>query len=234
MKLIFFDESKPEKEHQFFQIGAICLDERNIVSVENLMSTLSNDIFGSTETTNETEFHASEIYHRKKNFKDWTDHTERLKVIERLTEIICSDLVQRIDIRINVELLSAKEKASDFAFMFLCEKANDLSRSSKQLGMLIGDRENDRLSDKFSKNLSGFKSEGTDYAFGRKLDSLVDTVHFTHSHLSRFLQLADVWTWLLQFKSRNGNSKNPKHLAILNILMREDLSSYPTKYKHWP
>ena len=34
--------------------------------------------------------------------------------------------------------------------MFLCERANDLVRSQQSLGMLIGDRDNDRLADRFS------------------------------------------------------------------------------------
>ena len=67
---------------------------------------------------------------------------------------------------------------------------------------MIGDRENDKVSKKFAEILSKYRQEGTPYAFGTSLDNLVDTVHFTDSHHSRMLQLADFYVWALQLRQR--------------------------------
>ncbi|MGV4842093.1 DUF3800 domain-containing protein [Stenotrophomonas maltophilia] len=66
------------------------------------------------------------------------------------------------------------------------------------------------------------------------IQNLVDSVHFTHSHLSRFLQLADVYVWLQQFRVRNRGSTNPRHQAVLSLLKEENVNLFASKYKEWP
>ena len=102
------------------------------------------------------------------------------------------------------------------------------------LGMLIGDRENDQVSDRFSTSLSQYKAEGTEFSLGTEISNLVDSVHFTHSHLSRFLQLADAYAWILQFQLKNRGSSTQGHKAILDILNQENVDLSPSKYKEWP
>ena len=118
--------------------------------------------------------------------------------------------------------------------MYFCERANALARSQKAMGLLIGDRESDHHAARFSTTLSSYRAKGTDYAFGRKIENLVDSVHFTHSHLSRFLQLADVYVWLVQFQKRNRGSKDRRHRAVFDMLKREHVNLFPAKYKEWP
>ena len=95
--------------------------------------------------------------------------------------------------------------------------------------MLIGDRENDRLADRFSTTLPA-----------EPISPLAETfiiwsiVHFTHSHLSRILQLADVYVWLRQFRNRNRDSQNERHSAVLDLLKRDHVDLFPAKYKEWP
>jgi hypothetical protein len=178
--------------------------------------------------------HAAEIFHRKRNFKDERDFGKRIALIGDFIEILSREEVQLIDIQINCTRLRGTQSADEIAFMFLCERANDLVRKQKSLGMLIGDRENDKLADRFAMTLSGYRARGTDFAFGRNIHHLVDCVHFTHSHLSRFLQLADVYVWLLQFRNRNRDSQNERHRAVFDLLKREGADLFPAKYKEWP
>ena len=117
--------------------------------------------------------------------------------------ILSLETVRLIKIQINCTNLYGSQDPAEIAFMFLCERANDLVLANNGLGMLIGDRENDQVADRFAKTLSGYRASGTEFAFGRDIHNLVDSVHFSHSHLSRLLQLADVYTWLLQFRNRN-------------------------------
>jgi hypothetical protein len=84
--------------------------------------------------------------------------------------------------------------------------------------MLIGDREDDRLSARYSTTLSGYRARGTDFAFAETFTTSWTPVHFTHSHISRFLQLVDVYTWLLQFFNRHRCRGTPAmpHCATLS------------------
>lgn len=234
MKLIFFDEAKNDERYPHYHIGATCIDEQYLSSVEQKISAISEKAFGTAKVTRGTELHATEIYHRTKNFKDCADFGKRLELIADLVEILSLEEVQLIDIQVNCSLLHDTQAPEEIAFMFLCERANDLVKSRQSLGMLIGDRESDTLADRFSTTLSSYRAHGTDFEFGRDIHNLVDSVHFTHSHLSRFLQLADVYTWLLQFQNRNRGSDNERHRAIFDILRREGVNLFPAKYKEWP
>lgn len=104
--------------------------------------------------------------------------------------------VDLIDIQINSAKLHDSQSSSDIAFMFLCERSNQLMRAREKMGMLIGDRDTDSSAAKCATSLSSYRVNGTDFQYGQKITNLVDSVHFTHSHLSRFLQLADVYTLL--------------------------------------
>jgi len=234
MKLIFFDESKHDPDYPHYHVGGVCIDEKDLMNVEKRISAISERAFGTTELTRDTELHAAEIYHRKKNFKEWVDFGKRLQLIADFIAILSREEVQLIDIQVNCKLLHGTQTPEEIAFMFLCERANDLVKSKQSFGMLIGDRENDRLADRFSTTLSAYRARGTDFAFGRDIHNLVDCVHFTHSHLSRFLQLADVYAWLLQFRNRNRDSHDKRHRAVFDILGRDEVNLFPAKYKEWP
>ncbi len=234
MKLIFFDEVKEESEYPYYHIGGVCIDESDLNYIESKVNQLAERTFESSLLKKETEFHAAEIYHRKKNFKSWADYSKRLEVLKSLLEILSLPEACLIDIQINCRLLNEKQSPEEVAFMFLCERANDFVKQKKTLGMLIGDRENDQMSERFSTTLSGYRANRTEFAFGRELNHLVDSVHFTHSHLSRFLQLADVYSWILQFMNRNRSSQDPRHQAIFKMLKSEKIKLFPSKYKEWP
>lgn len=234
MRLVYFDESKNDDKYTSYHIGGVVVADSRLLEVENQINAIAQDAFGSSRLTRDTEFHAAEIFHRTKNFKAWNDFGERLDILRRLIDILNLEHVDLIDIKINCDLLSASQSPEDISFMFLCERANDFMRSRRELGMLIGDRENDRSASRHAGALSDYKARGTDFAFGREITHLVDSVHFTQSHLSRFLQLADVYVWLLQFQARNGGSENPRHLAVLELLRREGINLFARKYKEWP
>ena len=234
MKLIFFDEVKPQPDYPHYHIGAISIDERDIPAIEEELNLLSEEVFGIRTLSSETEFHACDIYHRKKAFKEITDVAQRISVIERLLGVLSKQEVGLIDIQINVDKLSAAQSPEEIAFMFLCERANDYMRGQKSLGMLIGDRDTDAAAERFSIGLSGYRATGTNFAFGRDITHLFESVHFTHSHLSRFLQLADVYAWILQFRNRNRGSEDFRHQAIFELLGKEEIDLFPSKYKKWP
>ena len=48
-------------------------------------------------------------------------------------------------------------------------------------GILIGDRGNDPVADRFARTLSGYRASGTEFALGRDIHNLVDSVHLPFS-----------------------------------------------------
>lgn len=234
MKLIFFDEAKDDPDYRHYHVGGVCLDESVLIDVESKIHAISLEAFGTSELLEATEFHAADIYHRKKNFKDWSEFDRRVALLGQFIDILSLDEVQLIDIQINCDRLYVGQSADEIAFMFLCERANGLVRSQASIGMLIGDRESDRHAARYATTLSSYRAKGTDFAFGREIKNLVDSVHFTQSHLSRFLQLADVYVWLLQFCNRNRASDNLRHRAVFDLLKRDHVNLFPATYKEWP
>jgi len=233
MKLIYFDESKHEPKYPHYHIGGICIDESALQALENLIQSVAVDVFSTAELSRETEFHAKEIFHRKNNFKSWS-FDRRIELISKFADILSRNDVDLIDIQVNCNLIRKDANADEIAFMFFCERVNDLVLAQQSIGMLIGDRESDIIAARYATTLSGYRARSTDFEYGRKISNLVDSVHFTHSHLSRFLQLADIYTWLLQFKNRNRESQSPRHQAIFSILSQEGVNLFPSKYKEWP
>lgn len=234
MKLIFFDESKNDLDYPHYHLGGVCLDDSVLLDVEAQIQQLAIEAFGTAELSSATEFHAAEIYHRRKNFKPWNDFGKRVALLGKFLDILSREDVHLIDIQINCNLLREGQRAEEIAFMYLCERANDFARAQKSLGMLIGDRESDRHAARHATTLSNYRAKGTDFAFGREIKNLVDSVHFTQSHLSRFLQLADVYVWIQQFRNRNRGSKDERHKAVFDLLGREGVNLFPAKYKEWP
>lgn len=234
MHLIFFDESKNDNEYLTYHIGGVVIEDIRLLEIETQINKIAEDIFGTSRLNQDTEIHACEIFHRTKNFKNWRDFDARVSVLHRIIEILNLSEVELINIQINCDLLSQYQSPEEIGFMYFCERANDLMRIRKGLGMLIGDRENDRSAAKYAGSLSDYKAKGTYFKYGRSINNLVDSVHFTQSHLSRFLQLADVYVWLLQFQNRNRNSTNYRHMAILDFLKQEKINLFPSKYKEWP
>jgi hypothetical protein len=234
VQLIFFDEAKGDKDYPVYHIGGICIDEADLADVEARITLLANKSFGNSVLDRDTEFHAAEIFHRKAHFKTWTDFSARVGLLKEFVGILSLRQVGLIDIQINSAKLHASQSSPDIAFMFLCERSNQLMQARKKMGMLIGDRDTDSSAAKCAISLSSYRVNGTDFQHGQKITNLVDSVHFTHSHLSRFLQLADVYTWMKQFRHRNKDSKNERHQALFGILNANDADLGPSKYKEWP
>lgn len=234
MKLVFFDEVKQQPDYPHYHIGAICIDEQHLEAIEAEINLVANDVFGDSRLSAATEFHAKDIYHRKRVFAGMVNPADRVAILERLIRILSKEEVDLIDIQINAEFLTAGQSAADIAFMFLCERVSQHMRVCRSLGMLIGDRDTDVISERFSVDLSNYRARGTDFRFGHEIDNLFESVHFTHSHLSRFLQLADIYSWVLQFKNRHRGSTDPRYKLMFDVFSKEDISLFPRKYKEWP
>ena len=231
--ITYFDEVKYQQGQQpYYWLGGLCTGADDIWSLESRVSDLAQSCFGTSTLSATTEFHAAEIFHRKRNFKNWPDVAARIDVIKKLIDIINDHgNVGRIYVRICPDLMLAEDYERK-AFMFFVEKVESFLQDRKSPGILIGDRESDKISNDFSEVLSHWRNFGTEYHYGVKLNYLIDTVHFTDSHHSRMLQLADLYVWLLQLCDAPSTS-HPKSLILDHVRANNRVVS-PNRHKHWP
>jgi hypothetical protein len=209
MKIIYFDEVKFEANRQpYYWLGGIAIDAENIPNIETQLDNLALEYFGDRNLSRATEFHASDIYNRKHNFKLEKNHAKRRELLMKLAEIASSPEIGRICVRIEPgKMYKSNSEIPNLAFMYFVEQVEGYLTSNDDIGILIGDRESNAVTTVFAEALSRYRNEGTDYEYGKKLHKLVDTVHFTESHLCRLLQLADSFIWLYQFFTKYKPTK---------------------------
>lgn len=187
-------------------------------------------MFGSPLLSKDTEFHGNPILCGKNLFKS-LDDSERIDIYKKLLMIIdSSDQILKISIRIDSgKYYGSSFKIGEMAFIFLIEKANQLMRSQKTLGLLIGDYD-DPIIDVSVRQLSEYKDSGTPYKY-EDIHNLIDTVHYSKSHHSRLIQLADIYVHSLQLM--NAPHTQPVAQQVQEII-KTLKNKFPTKYKQFP
>ncbi len=233
MLITYFDEVKYQEGQQpFYWLGGITVDGPAIRAVEESLNVLAEEVFGNRTMAKETEFHASNIMNGHEHFEGW-DWDKRIDIIKQLTTIFGGvQGMAKIYVRIEPALMVGGD-VEGTAFMYFVERVDSYLRVQNTPGLLIGDRESEVVSGKFAADLSGFRTTGTSYRFGTTLTHLIDTVHFTHSHHSRMLQLADLHVWLRQLCSAGDQGKWHRKQIIDHVQSIDDCL-FANKYKIWP
>lgn len=230
MYIIYFDEVKnrPHKQ-RYYRLGALAIPIDKAKDIEHKVNSLSQDVFGSSLLSKDTEFHGNPLICGHGLFKNYDD-CKRIEIYQDLLAIIDSfNEILKIDIRIDADKYFASFGINEMAFIFLVEKANELMRENKTHGMLIGDYD-EPIIDQSVKDLSEFKTYGTPYQY-KEIENLIDTVHYTQSHHSRFIQLADIYVHSLQLVER----RNPQPItASIQNYIKTLQNRFPQKYKQWP
>src|SRR4051794_39048460 len=89
MLIAYFDEVKYLPESQSYQwLAGLVVNASIIRELEDQVSSLAQECFGVSTLCKESEFHASAIFHRKENFKEWSEPAKRIDVLKRLLKII--------------------------------------------------------------------------------------------------------------------------------------------------
>lgn len=233
MLIAYFDEVKHEKKRPFYWLGAVLADATSIWTLEKQVNDLSDEVFGTKALTKDTEFHAADIFNGNKHCKGWP-WERRIDALKKLTTIFgTAEGLDLIYVKINVEQIKYAVDVETMAFIYLVERINTYLKVKKAPGLLIGDRENENVAAKFAGKLSHFKEWGTPWDYGGDIEYLLDTVHFTASHHSRMLQLADLHTYLRQFRAAGDHGQPRRKELIAHIATLPDCLS-PAKYKEWP
>lgn len=199
MYLIYFDENKFSEEAPHFLIGGILIEKEKIQALENTLMQIQYNVFGTNILLKETELHGKDIFHGKGNFRKFL-LVDRVKIFHAIGNFIVKNKIPIRLISIDVARHRKKylypEPEYRLGLMLFLERICDFLDEKNKLGVVFGDYEKDEIA-KSILDFSQFKHSGrTKMYFGRPLGRLVDTIYFTHSHHSRFLQVADLIIFL--------------------------------------
>lgn len=233
MLITYFDEVKYHKGRQtFYWLGGITVDAGLIKILEEQLNSLAEKVFGVRTLSRETEFHAADIMNGHEQFEGWK-WEKKLGLLKGLISIFgAAANMGKIYVRIEPGRMVGTDVEGK-AFMYFIERVDSYLRAQNTPGLLIGDRESESISGKFAESLSGYRAAGTAYRFGKTLTHLVDTVHFTHSHNSRMLQLADMHVWLRQLCSAGDKGQWHRKQIIEHVRSISDCLR-ANRYKVWP
>lgn len=234
MLITYFDEVKYQKGKQPYEwLAGITVKVTDVREIETEVASLSKKYFGRETLGRDTEFHASALFNGRDHFKSW-DFEKRLTILKRLLKIVDQhDRIYKVFVRIDPSNVVVATDYADKAFLYFVERVDLLLRDQKSVGLLIGDHEHDRVTNTAAENLSTFRAYGTPYEFGREITNLIDTVHFSHSHLSRMLQLADAYVWALQLCATSTTATGRRE-ELAKFVRKETNLLQPHRCKWWP
>ena len=229
MYVTYFDEVKadPAQGHNSYWVGGICVKMDHIAGLEQQANKIALEWFKSEELTKATEFHGKALYFGKYPCKGW-DPDRRLKILMSLVDLVAQpNVVRRVYAKMNVDKLQLPDKAPEFAFAHFCERVQMLVGDTKTL--IIGDMDAHQAN-KTIQEFQQYRIKGTPWDYGIKIPSIIDCVHFAHSHHSRMIQLADIYL----FAATHWHSGRTGEMAdkFSAALASRDIG--PQRYKDWP
>lgn len=236
MHLAYFDENKYSNENPFFFIGGIIIPDDKIIEVENILSQIQQDFFGKNILIKETEFHGKELFHGKGNCKG-RKLEDRLKVFENTATFLIDNSISIRIVCIDVQKHRKKyiypEPEYRLGLMLMLERFCDYLDEVDDIGTVFGDYEETEIT-RSVLDFSRFKRDGkTPMYFGRPLGRLIDTVYFTHSHHSRFLQVADIVIFMAG-RYENNKRWTKWHDGKILEYWKKIKANADIKIQHWP
>lgn len=199
MHLCYFDESKYSQENPFFFVGGLMVSDAKALELERTLAHIQFNFFGTRSLTVHSELHGKDLFHGKGNAKG-RKLEERVQVFKEIATFVTENLLPVRIICIDVERHRQKYAypipSYRLGLMLILERFCDHLDQVEDLGLAFGDYEADEVTSAVF-DFSEFKNAGkTPMLLGRPLRRLLDTVYFTHSHHSRFLQVADLLVYM--------------------------------------
>lgn len=237
MHLCYFDENKYSEDRPHFFIGGLLIPDKTAAKFEDTLSNIVFNFFGSRKMTLQTELHGKDLFHGKGNAKS-RDLTSRVQVFKEVAEFVRGN---QIPVRmICIDVKRHKEKYADptpeyqLGLMLMLERISEYLESVDDVGLVFGDYEADQVTQSVV-DFSEFKTVGrTPMYFGRPLGRILDTVYFTHSHHSRFLQVADLLVYMAGRYEKPTGLRASWHEQEVFSAWSAVRASENFKIKYWP
>lgn len=199
MHLCYFDENKHTEENPFFFVGGLLIPDIKALEFESTLSQIAFNFFGTRTMTVQSELHGKELFHGKGNAKG-RKLAERVQVFQDVATFVTNNQIPVRMVCIDVERHKRKYAYPvppyRLGLMLILERFCEYLDKANDLGLVFGDYEADEVTNAVV-DFSEYKGAGkTPMYFGRPLGRLLDTVYFTQSHHSRFLQVADLLVYM--------------------------------------
>lgn len=237
MHLCYFDENKHSPDKPHFFIGGILIPENKAINFETALDNIAQDFFGARTLTRGHELHGKELFHGKGNAKGRMLQ-DRMCVFQKISKLIVENDIPVRMVCIHVARHFQKYKSPTPAYrlglMLILERFAEYLDEIQDLGLVFGDYEADEITDAVV-DFSEYKSQGkTPMYFGRPLGRLLDTVYFTHSHHSRFLQVADLLVYMAGRYENSESLIDRWHEDIVRSAWEKIKASGNMKIQRWP
>jgi hypothetical protein len=200
MRFFYFDETKfNQRESPYFFIGGVGFADASLEAHETSLTKIQHNFFGTSILTHDTEMHGKEIFHGKAHYRG-KSISDRLALIrdiaQHVVEMECPIRIVKIDVPAHKAKYKFPQPEYQLGLMLILERICDYLDQVNDFGLVFGDYEKDEIT-RAVLDFSQFKIDGkTSMYSGRPLGRLLDTIYFTHSHHSRFLQAADVMLYI--------------------------------------
>ncbi len=199
MHLCYFDENKYTEANPHFFIGGVMIPESHALKFESTLSQIAFNFFGSRTMTKQTELHGKELFHGKGTGKG-RKLAERVQVFNDIATFVSNNQIPVRMVCIDVNRYRGRYTYPTpeyrLGLMLLLERLCEYLEKVDDIGLVFGDYEADEVT-RAVVDFSEFKSQGkTPMYYGRPLGRLLDTVYYTQSHHSRFLQVADLLVYM--------------------------------------
>ena len=237
MYLAYFDENKYSEENPYFFVGGILVSDSDALEIDRYLREMQEGFFGTSLLTKQQEFHGKEIFHGKGEFKG-IELRKRIAIFKGLAQLIIKkDIPIRmvcIDVHKHREKYKHPNPEYQLGLMLFLERFCDYLEEAEDIGIVFGDYEKDEITSSV-RNFSEFKRSGSTPMYGgRSLEQLLDTIYFTQSHHSRFLQVADILIYMA------GRYENPTreikkwHDRQINAIWQDIKASADIEIQRWP
>jgi hypothetical protein len=236
MHLAYFDENKYTAENPYFFIGGYLVPEDKVLDLENTLTQIQSNFFGSTALRTDTEFHGKEMFHGKGHFKK-RKLSDRVQLFRDIATFIINNKLPVRLVCIDVNSHRAKYQYPQpeyrLGLTLILERFCDYLEKTDDIGAVFGDYEKDEISGAIL-DFAEFKMKGTPMYYGRSLGRLIDTVYFTHSHHSRFLQVSDVLVYMAGRYENMHKRPDKWHDQQVFDIWKEIKASTDVVIQRWP
>lgn len=236
-KLVYIDETgsvgTAAKRQPHLTLVAAIVDETQVQPLNESLEQVAMSHLGWQPAG--FEFHGNELWHGSKHWKGKTP-TELLAAYEAAITLLDIHDVDVAHASIHKKRLTARyDGAADgnayrLALQFLLEKVDSYSRDLK---ILVADESKEQELSAI-KMVSDLQSWGGGEVPGRKLRTIIDSLHFVSSHASSGVQMADLVAFLLQRRTRpeghpDADAGKARMLATISEHLRTWREPWPAK-----
>lgn len=236
MHLSYFDENKYSNDNPFFIIGGLLIPDKKAIEFENTLSQIQYNFFGTNVLTKDTEFHGKDIFHGKGQFKG-RKLSDRVQLFHDISRFLINNIIPIrmvcIDVHTHRRKYTFPIPEYRLGLMLILERFSDYLDLVNDLGLAFGDYEKDEIT-RSVLDFSQFKILGKTLMYsGRPLGRLIDTVYFTHSHHSRFLQVADMLVYMAG-RYENGFAASKWHDLEVKQAWEKIKANVNSHIQRWP